>query len=187
MYPTLCVSYFVFIPLRIRLTSYIPLLDLILSVLHSAHIPFRVCPTPCVPLLSLTPNVSHSARIPFRVCPTPCVSYPICVRYSYISPRVHPTVSITLRVYPLRVYPTRYRSVSISSVCIPLHICLTLGVSLRMFAPRLYLTSSVSHSVRIPLRVCPIPCVPHIVRVPILIPLRVYPTLCVPLHVFFTV
>lgn len=76
---------------------------------------------------------------------------------------MYPTVSITLCVYPL---PTRYHSVSISSVCIPLHICLTLGVSLRMFAPLLYLTSSVSHSVRIPIRVYPTLCVSHSVCTP---------------------
>lgn len=162
MYPTLCVFYFVFIPLRIRLTSYIPLLDLTLSVLHSAHIPFRVCPTPishsqCIPLRAYPiPCVSHSVCILSHVCAlllylTPCVSH--CV---YHTPCVSPSCvshSVSLREYPLCVYPTPYTP---NFGCLTLHVCPT----------------SISHFKCISLRAYPNPCVSHSVCVPF----RVYPT-----------
>lgn len=157
----MCVSYFVFIPLRIRLTSLIPLLDLTLSVLHSAHIPFRVCPNPCVSQSMCPTPISHSQCIPLRAYPISCVSHSVCILSHvcalllYLTPCVSPSYvshSVSLREYLLCVYLTPYMP---NFGCLTPHVCPT----------------SISHFKCISLRAYPNPCVPHSACVPF----RVYP------------
>lgn len=160
MYPTLCVSYFVFIPLRICLTSYIPLPDL------TECAPLRAYPIPCVSHSMCPTPISHSQCIPLRAYPIPCVSHSVCIlshvcalllyltpcvsHCVYHTPCVSPSCvfhSVSLREYPLCVYPTPYTP---NFGCLTPHVCPT----------------SISHSVRIPIRVYPTLCVSHSVCTP---------------------
>ena len=126
IYPTPCVSHFIFptqcIPLPLRIS-------------HFVSIPLQVYPTQCIFIPCISYSVSHSMYIPICVsysvyiplynCPTPWKSYfyiSLCL-YStlYITPCVSHPVCSTLCIL-LRVCPTLY---VFHFMYVPLYICPT--------------------------------------------------------------